>query len=216
MKKILLSILLFYVALFCLPLNVNGTIVELTVTINSLQIPERAEATLIDDRPDTEFILPNATLVVLDRNGDITQPNIDSYNSSFYNYESSGLMYFNKNSFATTAFTYNAELAPYSAVIEIPVTKQEIDSTVFKADCSPHTYLVGGIAWYYTDSSFVIKEIDNEVIDHVCPENACYINACHNNQLAFDPTHIADYGDRWGMSRYIWRSPSIYYINLDL
>jgi len=219
MKKELLSIFFFSAVLFFSPLNANGAVVELTVTIDSLRIPERAEAVVTDDRPDTEFILPSASLVILDKNGDIAQPNIDLYYSGFDNNESSDLMFFKKNSFATTDFTYDVNLAPYQVYIDIPVTKQSVDSTVFTADCSPHTYLIDGVAWYYTAFRINEKEIDNGKgilnIYHVCPRYACNNeNECYNNDyLAFEPTNIVRHkGYNIGQ---FWRSPSIYSINLD-
>jgi len=223
-------ITLFFLAIFIFsPLITHGATMEVTVTINSLQIPERSTVLLLNDRPNSEFLIGSSVtekgsrLLILDKNNNlIAKPFLIEAPS--FNY---GHIF--KGSYAVASFTYLAESAPYNAYLEIRVYKQYEGETSFNADCSTYTVATGGTAWYYNYISYQNDDGYKNYASKNCPDYNC--DGCYDyrDQILFNPASVRGYnyavdtivcgsggpsaclsvGTDSGVSFYFFRSPTI-------
>jgi len=65
MKNNILLILFSLPIIFCFPLSADAAVMELTFTVSSLNIPERAAILTSSNYPDTEFLLRQARIVAM-------------------------------------------------------------------------------------------------------------------------------------------------------
>ncbi len=186
MKKILISILFFAALLFCFPSSALGSVIEVTVTITGVQLPQRA---IIMSMPeDTKFYIPDSRIIIT-RHSDGAIMGVGNLSSNQLKMDSS----------TTIAFPYSGVLAPYDIYAEVKVNTT-VGTTVCDAGCGTVTsgadwaYLFGDSLYYFYGSSWFKAS---------CP-SSCTASASNSSRIALSKNKVVNG---------YWRSPSLYTIN---
>jgi len=174
-KKLSLLIIFSGVFIFC-PLVGRAIMIQVTVNIESVLIPERAAMIL---RPlETEFMIRSDTkLVITDKNGVISAA------SEVFSWDlSKGATY----TYIDDIY-YNENDAPYKIYLYLKVRPQEEFGDICMADC---TNILEGSGWYYIENVYY----DGGGLVGCCPHPPCN-SACSTlnewvEPIAIDPEHV--------------------------
>jgi len=213
MNKILFSIFFFSALIFCFPLTTLGAVMEMTVTIDSIQIPERAEMVWttggqtadghLADRPNTEFGFDYSRITVVDKN-------ISVKALKWFDYTTipgaGGFQHpMQKDSTLTFAFPYDVALAPYKVYAEVQAQPQG-SSPVLKADC---TLVPSGSNWYVSTNYLYYNSFK---VAAMCPSTMVTVP---NSPVAPCYKCIAFQSAVWypADGYYFWRSEPLVTIN---
>jgi len=188
MKKILLAIIFLSVIIFVAPAPVFGAAnMEVTVTITSFQIPERAAYLLYEDPSNTEFGIEKSRITVVRNRDNLVVGSMD--------FAPLGRMA--KNASVVIPFSYIANDAPYNIHAEIRVESTPAGYTAAKADCS--LVVLSSSEWYKTYTTLK---------NNVWQETSFCLNAGnYGNYLAVPASSVI-----LGGSFYYWRSPVLFTI----
>jgi len=180
---------------------------ELTVTITSLKVPERAAMILANDPPSVEFGFDNSRITV------VRNSNTSIVGAKWFNFVQSfpGTNSFQHPMYAgatvTFNFPYDATAAPYNVYAEIETSGQG-GSTIYKADC---TLVPGNSGWYWLYTSAYYNNFANIASCPNPPFTGSYLGF-----IAVDTTNpqhfVRDIGAGGGWT-YFWRSPALFTIN---
>jgi len=208
---------IFYICLagffvFWFPLPVFGAVMEVTVTITSMKIPQRAGAALAPDRPNTEFRINNMRITVVNRDDDVVA-------RSWFNIQA--------GTEATVYFPYDNTKTPYHIYLEhraygpangYGLPEGEEGVIMCRADCSNVVDAPGVVAdeWFYLGGvEYSSCQPSYDPSCHAsCPYPACsasydpvFVNL---DGLAVDPVNViwSPYDDD-----YVWRSPVLFTID---
>jgi hypothetical protein len=145
-KKLLFSILFFSTIFVCFPLPAFGAVMELTVTITSVKIPERAAMIFAPDRPNTEFAIGRGRIAVR-KNSDGSLMGYGGTTPSHWGrYYVGGIL--EKDTVTTVTFPYDSNSA-YNVDAEVRVKPASVLDTVgCRPDCTP---ISGGYIAYSYD-----------------------------------------------------------------
>ena len=198
MKKILFLFLFSIIFLFAFPLSGFAISYEVTVTITSVKIPERAGMILAPNRPNTEFMIPRAYFTIVDKNDAVARRLPGASSGSYYNLLS-GLT-------EIITFPYNALFAPYTLNVEA-MTPSSPDTyyNVCAADCSTISKNSG----YYTFQAYPkFRKLDS-AFDYITCPNMCAGGSGYEYNIALSPENVFQ-DTVWGNSSYrYWRSPPL-------
>ena len=160
---------------------------ELTVTINNIQIPERAAMILAPDRAiGTEFQLSSSRIVVVKDIAPTTPVNVSAVSN------------LKANSSVIIPFPYESSVQ-YSVHLEQSASPQG-SNIICKADCTP---VPANSGWYYSTSALLYSSGGVYNANSPCPSAVC---GSFQSYIAFDPTHVFGTGAKY------WRSPSLFTI----
>ncbi|MCX6720628.1 MAG: hypothetical protein NTW11_02385 [Candidatus Staskawiczbacteria bacterium] len=194
MKKIIFTTLLLSTLISCFPLSAFGAIVEVTATINSVQIPQRAAT--MGKSVSTEFYLPNSRMVIAQTNGSVVATGSLP----------SGRL--KQGASATFSFAYDPTLAPYNVYAEVSVSNTA-GTAICKADCGNVTsgaswaYFSSGSLYYNTAGSWSIASCPATTDS---PPSQCTASSANSSLIALDTAKVVNG---------YWRSPTIYTITLN-
>lgn len=196
---------------------------ELTVTIDSVMIPQRSVLDFAIDRPDSQYLLMGARLSIIDRNETfiVTQKFFEPVDEEYY---ALPMGYLSKGYYATIGFPYNALQAPYESYIEIRAYPQG-DVIGCTADCSP---IPIDLEWFNigearrwlpgtgngTDWSFCPRPYCPGTIEGLTGRGAGiivdkkYIVSQYYDKDA-NNVNIDDHTSYWWRSPLLWVSPSL-------
>lgn len=190
-----LPVLFFFllgILIFWFPVTTFGATLELTVTITSFQIPDRAAVKLGGANYTAEVTISNSRVTVVKVGSN--SPAIKDFTGNM-----------GKNSTATVSVANYDSSATYNIYTEIRAYNYG-SNVVCKSDCSPTT----GYATYANPLS------GGSALS--CPTNNCHGATSYPDRLALNSSSIIMYNGSnqvvtSGASTYYWRSPSIYQIN---
>src|SRR3989339_1930503 len=186
MKKTLFSIVFLTATLFCLPVPALGAIVQLTVTISSIQIPERAA--MLYKSVNKEFAFDGGARVVVVKKSDGTLGTPIAAEEIYHSTYGRGVL--RQGSSAKIAFNYDPTLVPFNVYIEI-VAMTTGGDIYCSAGCIPVSN-----SYRSATSLYMIEGGDVS-----CPAPAC--DSPNSVNIAFPSGNIFS---QKGSNEY-WRSP---------
>jgi len=190
MKKIIFIALILSIVIFCFPSSALGAVMEMTVTITNLQIPERSA--MVYQNVNSELRIYCAW------DGNDCRINVlrDDDSSPVAYGDALSAEHFKAGFSKTMSFTYDNS-KQYSVHVELRASSQG-SNVICKSDCTP---VAGGSGWYYSNGS---PELASGAAYLVCPSIACNGTSTTRYKIAFDPANTVLVGGiRW------WRSPSL-------
>jgi len=204
MNKILFLISFFAVVVFCFPAPALGAVMELTVTITSLQSPQRAAMALLP--VNTEFGFKGSRVVVVGSDGSVKGVNADTdYYCPYYCQYQNKMQ---KGSVKVISFPYDATMIPYNVYAEVGVTSQRSYYTLYKADCTLMPPVQSGPGWYYFGPLYY----NNFVSVAYCPNPPATISG-YAHYIAVDPANVINYYSAGSSSPSpYWRLSSLFTI----
>jgi hypothetical protein len=207
MKKTLFSIFSFFALLFCFPLSTLGSVMEATVTINSVRIPERSVMAQIPDLPNTEFEIDTSRITIVDSGNIVIKSG--NFPTAYY-YANTLTWALKSGAQVTLSFPYDASKTPYKVYVETQATAQGAN-VVCKADCSP---VAANSGWYYSRGGAYFWGDSHGVngwmwIYALCTNPPCGSN--YRGNIAFDPAHVV--ADSVTPTEKYWRSSVLFTIN---
>lgn len=203
MKKIFFLQLFFLVIIFLFPSTALGVVtdMEITVTITSLQIPERAAMILVSDRPNTEFQIDGARIAIVKNSDGVVQKTADFPSVNPYQRSAK------KNASITFSFPYVNSMAPFNVYLEIAAVAATVvpgGGMGCRADCSN----IPNISDWYLSSAriYYLPSGGGTPVLAGCPNPPCTYPPIYDTpyQVAFAKSNIVNG---------YWRSPSILTIN---
>jgi len=209
MKKILLLVISSLITFLFLPAITKAAVMEITVSITSLIVPERTSMVKSAGYPNTELSLDYSRLTIVRRDGGdgIVK------NTSFFPYDIA-----EKNSSVTVSFVYDS-VYTYDVYVETQVSKSSGNSYC-EANCNN---VLANDGWYASYGSLLYNYSVTGLSGSIsCPTSLC--TGGYQNRIAFPSTSVrgyVDYGDDgdvntdllYGTSWYFWRSPSLFTID---
>jgi len=192
-KKILLSIL-FLIVFFCFPRSAFGANLDITVTINSVRIPERSAMVRASDLPNSEFVFSYGRIVVVNKNDSIVA-------------RSDFLTGIRAGAGATISFSYNTAEAPYNIHIEVRAFGEAGGDSLCPADCSISPAGFGGyfIQFYLLDPD--VSPVNNPY----CP----WSSPCGQVGGQYMGVDSANVKFDSSLGRHYWRLPAIFCIDIE-
>ena len=191
MKKILFFVALIFVATLCFPPVASAAVMQLTVTINNIQIPERSAMLLKD--VNTEFQFSYARIAVVNNSNSVVGASTPTT--------------IQKNYSTTVSFSYNNS-TPFSVYLERRVQLVTAMYGSCKADCT----FIANTSWYNFEGKYILYDVNGDVasINNASCPAPCLIGGGYNRYIAVDPAHVVTPSDT--TSKY-WRSPALFVIN---
>ena len=197
--QVIFAVFIFSIVfVFCLPLPTFGATMEITITLSSVQIPERSAMLLLSDRPNSEFSIPGQSrIVVVSKSGVIERWSWLEDNDGVPEWD------IQKDLGGTFSFPYDATKAPYTVHVETYVYEQY--TIICKADCTP---VPANSGWYVTMFALSYYHIPAPYTGwygypfNLCPSVLC--TAPDRGYLAIDPANVFNH---------YWRLPALLTIN---